>query len=572
MIATEDPASFDDVWFARFFPSVPEIERDALPERREARGRARRRRLRPTSGSSSSASSATTTREHALDVIRSRRSRPSTSSPRGVRRRARAGRGRAARAGSSTASTGCSPSRGGEARGYPREWLVLGLIALGTLPLVERPRRAGLEPPRADRLDRPARRGRHRSLLEADDRPRLRRAATGTPTRRPACRSSLFPRSRRPRGRCAGQAGCIEPSRSGCASGRSGRSRIWGGGIAFLALAFLLGRVAEGLVEGTGRGDGRRRSASGRWPARSARRCSGTCPTRLRSSPRSSSRPAPGGRATGSGSACSRDRGALRVPGRARRRRSSSSTRRSAAAGGPRSRRSPAASRPRSCSAATTGSPSARRGGSRTATPTTSSRQQQQQGLFGVGLPTPHGIWTLLIDGHGLLLVSPVLLASRSRGSCRFWRRARLEAAVGRRDRVLFCRLHDRVLPAERRDARRARASRPRRCRSCCSGCRSRSRAGATSRWRSRALGRRRASSTSSRGRSRTGSSSSAGRRRSGRCSGSSRREGCVILLRWAPRRRSSPARACSRKRFRERPVGVLESAAPEPDLARRPL
>jgi ubiquinone/menaquinone biosynthesis C-methylase UbiE len=30
-IATEDPATFDDVWFARFFPSVPEIERSRFP-------------------------------------------------------------------------------------------------------------------------------------------------------------------------------------------------------------------------------------------------------------------------------------------------------------------------------------------------------------------------------------------------------------------------------------------------------------------------------------------------------------------------------------------------------------
>jgi ubiquinone/menaquinone biosynthesis C-methylase UbiE len=43
-IATEDPESFGDVWFARFFPSVPAIDR----QRR------------------------TTTREKALDVIRSR--------------------------------------------------------------------------------------------------------------------------------------------------------------------------------------------------------------------------------------------------------------------------------------------------------------------------------------------------------------------------------------------------------------------------------------------------------------------------------------------------------------------
>jgi SAM-dependent methyltransferase len=31
VIATEDPDSFDDVWFARLFPSVPEIERGRFP-------------------------------------------------------------------------------------------------------------------------------------------------------------------------------------------------------------------------------------------------------------------------------------------------------------------------------------------------------------------------------------------------------------------------------------------------------------------------------------------------------------------------------------------------------------
>jgi hypothetical protein len=54
---------------------------------------------------------------------------------------------------------------------------------------------------------------------------------------------------------------------------------------------------------------------------------------------------------------------------------------------------------------------------------------QQRQGFFGVGLPTPHGVWTLLFDGHGLLLVSPVLVISVA-GFVRFWRRRRLEASV----------------------------------------------------------------------------------------------------------------------------------------------
>ena len=62
---------------------------------------------------------------------------------------------------------------------------------------------------------------------------------------------------------------------------------------------------------------------------------------------------------------------------------------------------------------------------------------QQQQDLFGVGIPTPRGIWTLLIDGHGLLLVSPVLAIAVA-GLVRFWRRQRLEAAVAGAIAALF--------------------------------------------------------------------------------------------------------------------------------------
>jgi hypothetical protein len=54
---------------------------------------------------------------------------------------------------------------------------------------------------------------------------------------------------------------------------------------------------------------------------------------------------------------------------------------------------------------------------------------QQQQNLFGVGLPTGHGIWTLLVDGHGLLLVSPVLVISIA-GLVFFRRRYRFEATA----------------------------------------------------------------------------------------------------------------------------------------------
>ena len=52
---------------------------------------------------------------------------------------------------------------------------------------------------------------------------------------------------------------------------------------------------------------------------------------------------------------------------------------------------------------------------------------EQQQNLFGIGLPSGHGIWTLLVDGHGLILVSPVLLAAIG-GLVLFGRTERLAA------------------------------------------------------------------------------------------------------------------------------------------------
>jgi hypothetical protein len=63
---------------------------------------------------------------------------------------------------------------------------------------------------------------------------------------------------------------------------------------------------------------------------------------------------------------------------------------------------------------------------------------EQQQNLFGVGAPSLNGIWTLLLDGHGLLLVSPVLLAAIA-GLVLFWRRRRLEAAVASAIAFVFC-------------------------------------------------------------------------------------------------------------------------------------
>ncbi len=62
----------------------------------------------------------------------------------------------------------------------------------------------------------------------------------------------------------------------------------------------------------------------------------------------------------------------------------------------------------------------------------------QTQGFFGIGPPTLHGIWDLTFDGHGLLLVSPVLFAAVG-GLVLFWRRSRLEAAVAVAIVVLFC-------------------------------------------------------------------------------------------------------------------------------------
>ncbi|HEY4347860.1 MAG TPA: methyltransferase domain-containing protein [Gaiellaceae bacterium] len=70
-IASEDPDGFDDVWFTQFFPSVPEIDRARFPSAAALQaeleaaglGDVRIERL---------AQRRTTTREHALEIIRSR--------------------------------------------------------------------------------------------------------------------------------------------------------------------------------------------------------------------------------------------------------------------------------------------------------------------------------------------------------------------------------------------------------------------------------------------------------------------------------------------------------------------
>ena len=189
---------------------------------------------------------------------------------------------------------------------------------------------------------------------------------------------------------------------------------------------------------------------------------------------------------------------------------------------------------------------------------------QQQQDLFGVGIPTPHGIWTLLIDGHGLLLVSPVLAIAVA-GLVRFWHRQRLEAAVAGGDRGALPALHGRLLPAERRAVARAAVRRRRRFRSCCSGCRSRSFAGAMppGLWP----------------RSRSGSAlfdeltwSVANKldflawpETVWSLLGTSRREGSLILLTTGAAAAIVAGAGVIGKRFRERPIGVLKSSAPEP-------
>jgi hypothetical protein len=62
----------------------------------------------------------------------------------------------------------------------------------------------------------------------------------------------------------------------------------------------------------------------------------------------------------------------------------------------------------------------------------------QTENFFGIGAPTGHGFWTLAFDGHGLLLVSPVLVAAMA-GLVPYWRRDRLEATVAIAIACLFC-------------------------------------------------------------------------------------------------------------------------------------
>jgi hypothetical protein len=56
--------------------------------------------------------------------------------------------------------------------------------------------------------------------------------------------------------------------------------------------------------------------------------------------------------------------------------------------------------------------------------------ESQRHGFFGIGVPTPHGLWETLLGGRGLVVFSPVLVAA-SAGVWLMWRRGRRsEAAV----------------------------------------------------------------------------------------------------------------------------------------------
>jgi hypothetical protein len=56
--------------------------------------------------------------------------------------------------------------------------------------------------------------------------------------------------------------------------------------------------------------------------------------------------------------------------------------------------------------------------------------KEQQQGFFGIGTPTPHGAHLVFLDGKGLLVVSPIVVAAAA-GLVLLWRRGiRAEAAV----------------------------------------------------------------------------------------------------------------------------------------------
>jgi hypothetical protein len=64
--------------------------------------------------------------------------------------------------------------------------------------------------------------------------------------------------------------------------------------------------------------------------------------------------------------------------------------------------------------------------------------ERQHEGFFGIGVPSLHGAWYLFLDGKGLLLISPVLVAAAA-GLVLLWRRGlRAEAGVCIAVTVLF--------------------------------------------------------------------------------------------------------------------------------------
>jgi ubiquinone/menaquinone biosynthesis C-methylase UbiE len=71
VIATEDPASFEEVWFAQYFPSVPELERSRFPDE-EALRRELAEAGVPEVDVTRLAQARTITRHRALDVFRSK--------------------------------------------------------------------------------------------------------------------------------------------------------------------------------------------------------------------------------------------------------------------------------------------------------------------------------------------------------------------------------------------------------------------------------------------------------------------------------------------------------------------
>ena len=71
VIATEDPASFEKVWFARYFPSVPAIDRLRFPSRETLRAELAAAGL-PSVRIERLSQHRAQTREKALDVIRSK--------------------------------------------------------------------------------------------------------------------------------------------------------------------------------------------------------------------------------------------------------------------------------------------------------------------------------------------------------------------------------------------------------------------------------------------------------------------------------------------------------------------